>query len=245
MKSTLLLTILTGLTFLFSCQSSKDQALELVQSSVKSHGGQDTWENLKGFEVEKITTQQTSEGEEAVVYTFTLQFRLTPFFEGNMQWEKDAISHQVSFDGLKTRYLMGTNEILNEGFLANKKGELLGNFQAVSGPFALLKKNYNITYEGIITLPDGRIVESIQVTSNEPSSSPSIITWYFLDTETKKVLAQKVKKAGTYSLINNSQSDRFFGLEFPTRQEIYQTDSIGTILQLVSVNEFVNYKLIN
>lgn len=245
MKSSLLLTALLSLILLSSCQPSKNQALELVESSVKSHGGQDTWENLKGFEVEKIVTHQGLAGEEEVVNTYKLQFRLTPFFEGNMQWEKDNIFHQVSFDGLKTRYMMGSNEILNEGFLANKQGELLSNFQAVSGPFALLENNFNLTYEGIISLPDGRTVESIQATSSSPSNTSTIITWYFLDPETKKLLAQKVKKAGAYMLINNIKSDRFFGVDFPTRQEIYETDSIGTILQLQSVHEFINYKLID
>ncbi|MGY6522786.1 MAG: hypothetical protein ACXIUD_13715 [Mongoliitalea sp.] len=231
-----------SLAIISACSPSENEAISLLEKAAQAHGSQVKWDELRGFEFVKKTTLYTEEGAQESILVQHLQFKLQPYFEANLNWEKDSIEHRLSFDGLKTRYYMGSNEILNEGFLASKKRDIDAAFYVMDKPFALLKGDKNLRYEGLVTLPDGREMDCIHVIDGD-SSDPKIDQWwYYFHPQSHQLVAYKVKTADHYSLVYNLEMDRSLGIAFPMKRESFRVDSLGNILYLRASYEFTNYQ---
>ena len=103
-----------------------------------------------------------------------IEFRIKPYFEAKMSWENESIMHKVIFDGLRTQYLMGENEIKNEGFLLSKKKDIDAAYYVMTKPFDLLDDGKHLSYMGLTQLPDGAKVETVQVIDGDPNDLKQI-----------------------------------------------------------------------
>lgn len=225
--------LLIVLFFVFSCSSSEDKkAISIIQQSIEAHGGQKAWEDLQKFSFEKETWLYLENGEIETHSVQLQEFRLKPNFEAKMTWEKDSILHKVMFDGLKTQYWMGNNEIQNEGFLQGKKKDLDAAFYVLTKPFDLLDKGKNISYEGITILPDGSAMETVKVIDGDPKDPNIDVWWYYFHPETYRIVAYRAKTVGHYSQVYNVEWDTSTELLFPSSRESYRVDSLGNHLYL-------------
>jgi len=243
MKYLLKLSIFFLTISYFSCTSSKDkQAIAIIKKSIEAHGGQNTWDNLQSISMQKESTLYFENGE---IETYSLQdneFRFKPYFEAKLVWEKDSITHKLIFDGLRTQYSMGENQIQNEGFLQSKKKDIDAAFYVMTKPFDLLDEDKNLTYQGRIKLPDGREVETVQVIDGNPDDPMTDIWWYYFDPESFLILAYKAKTSDHFSLIYNKDWDDATGILFPSKRESYRVDSLGNHLYLNAAYSYRNYK---
>lgn len=229
----------------FACGTDKDKkAEELIRKSMETHGGKDAWEALQAFSMEKETWLFLEDGSLESHSIQRQEFRLRPYFEAKMSWEKDSISHKVHFDGLKTRYWMGENEIQNEGFLQSKKRDLDGAYYVMPKPFDLLEGGKILAYQGSQKLPDGRAAEVVQVIDGDPEDPATDIWWYYFDGNTGEILAYKAKTPGHYALVYNKSWDKSTGVFFPSERETYRVDSLGNPLYLRAKYAYRNYQAI-
>lgn len=242
MKKNLSLILILLIGALQGCNSPEDQARTLIQQAIKAHGGQERWEELMEFQFDKKSTLFLEDGTVESSQEQLIQFKLQPYFEAKMSWEKDSIHHRISFDGLKTRYSMGANEIQNEGFLAAKKKEIDAAFYVMDKPFALLQGNKYLRYQGLVTLPDQRELECIEVVDGDPEDPTIDRWWYYFHPESHELVAYKVKTKDHYSLIYTLEMDRSLKVAFPMKRESFRIDSTGNILYLRATYEFKNYQ---
>ena len=229
--------------FFISCSPGKDkEAISLIEKSIEAHGGVQSWEGLQVFSMEKEGWLYLENGE---VESHSLQqneFRLKPYFEALMSWQKDSIRHKVVFDGLKTQYWMGDNEIQNESFLQSKKRDIDAAFYVMTKPFDLLDEGKSLTYLGMEKLPNGNEVETIQVIDGDPDDPRTDIWWYYFDPETSRIVAYKAKTSDHFSLVYNLDWDNYTGILFPAKRESYRVDSLGNHLYLRAEYTYRNYK---
>jgi hypothetical protein len=242
MKKNALFLLILLVGALQGCHSPEDQARTLIQKSIKAHGGQERWDEIKEFQFIKKSTLYLEDGSEESSQEQLIQFKLHPYFEAKMSWEKDSMLHRVSFDGLKTRYSMGANEIQNEGFLAAKKKEIDAAFYVMDKPFALLQGSKNLRYQGLVTLADQRELECIEVIDGDPQDPTTDRWWYYFHPENHELVAYKVKTNDHYSLVYNLEMDRSLKVAFPMKRESFRIDSVGKILYLRASYEFKNYE---
>jgi hypothetical protein len=231
------------LLFVLSCSSDKDkEAISLIEKSVVVHGGQIAWDKLQAFSMEKESWLYFEDGQ---IESHSLQqneFRLRPYFEARMSWEKDSILHKVIFDGISTKYLMGENEIQNQGFLLSKKKDIDAAYYVMTKPFDLLDAGKNLTYLGLSQLPDGRDVETVQVIDGDPDDPNTDIWWYYFDPETFRIVAYKAKTSDHFSMVYNLEWNETTGILFPAKRESYRVDSLGNHLYLRAEYSYRNYK---
>lgn len=243
MKNNILLVIIHLPIFLLSCSSGRDkEAVSLIEKSIEAHGGQLAWDRLQVFSMEKESWLYFEDGQ---IESHSLQqneFRLRPYFEAKMSWEKDSITHKVIFDGIRTQYLMGENEILNEGFLRSKKKDIDAAYYVMTKPFDLLDEGKNLTYIGLSKLSDGRSVETVKVVDGDPDNPQTDIWWYFFDPETFRLISYKTKTSDHFSLVYNVEWDNSTGILFPAKRESYRVDSLGNHLYLRAEYAYRNYK---
>ncbi|WP_373522059.1 hypothetical protein [Aquiflexum sp.] len=235
--------IIVFLFFSLSCSTGRDkEAVSLIEKSIEAHGGQLAWDRLQVFSMEKESWLYYEDGQ---IETQSLQqneFRLKPYFEARMSWEKDSIIHKVIFDGIRTQYLMGENEILNEGFLRSKKKDIDAAYYVITKPFDLLDEGKNLKYMGLTKLPDGREVETVQVIDGDPDNPQTDIWWYYFDPESYRIVAYKAKTSDHFSLVYNVEWDDATGILFPSKRESYRVDSLGNLLYLRAEYTYRNYR---
>lgn len=228
---------------LMSCSSGRDkEAVALIKKSIEAHGGQITWDQLQVFSMEKESWLYFEDGQ---IESHSLQqneFRLKPYFEAKMSWEKDSITHKVIFDGLRTQYFMGENEIKNEGFLLSKKREIDAAYYVMTKPFDLLDDSKHLSYMGLTQLPNGAKVETVQVIDGDPADPQTDIWWYYFDTSTFRIVAYKAKTSDHFSLVYNLEWDNSTGILFPAKRESFRVDSLGNHLYLRAAYSYRNYK---
>lgn len=231
------------LLFVLSCSPGRDkEAISLIEKSIEAHGDQKAWDRLQGFSMEKESRLYFQDGQ---IESHSLQqneFRLKPYFEARMSWEKDSITHKVIFDGIRTQYLMGENEIQNEGFLRSKKKDIDAAYYVMTKPFDLFDFGKNLTYLGLSKLPDGRDVETVQVIDGDPDDPNTDIWWYYFDRETFRIVAYKAKTSDHFSMVYNLEWDDATGILFPAKRESYRVDSLGNHLYLRAEYAYRNYK---
>lgn len=215
---------------LFSCSKQDRKAVAIIEKSIEYHGGKKNWEDIQSIAMVRDIWMFDENGNAESYVRQENEFRLKPYFEAKMSWERDSIQHRVVFDGLKTQYWMGDNEIQNEGFLHAKKREIDAAFYVLTKPFDLLDKEKYLSYEGKAELSGGIVVEVIQVIDGDPSNSSTDIWWYYFDPNTFEVVAYKVKTADHYSMVYNMGWDKSSGVFLPARRESYRVDSLGNHL---------------
>ncbi|MCL6260442.1 hypothetical protein M3O96_15170 [Aquiflexum sp. TKW24L] len=242
MKSYFPFVFLLFVYSLTSCKTrSENKAIEIIEKSIESHGGSKSWEDITSFSLEKETWLYDENGEiESHLIQF-LEFRQKPFFETKMTWEKDSVKHKLVYDGLKTRYYMGENEILNEGFLNQQKKVLDAAYYVLTKPFDLLDGNKQLTYEGQKILPTGEEVLSINVI-DEDSKDPKVDIWsYYFDPVTSVLLGYKVKTGEHISFVKNIYFKSDHKIIFPASRESYRINDAGLIQFKRADYEFRNY----
>lgn len=225
------------------CSSGRDkEAISLIEKSIEAHGGLKTWNDLQFFSMEKESWLYAEDGQIESYSSQQVEFRLKPYFEAKMSWEKDSIMHKVIFDGFKTQYFMGENSIQNEGFLISKKRDIDAAYYVMTKPFDLLDDGKHLSYLGLAQLPNGAKVETVQVVDGDPDDPKTDIWWYFFDPSTFRIVAYKAKTSGHFSLVYNLEWDNSKGIFFPAKRESYRVDSLGNHMYLRAEYAYRNYK---
>jgi hypothetical protein len=218
------------LLLLISCSNQDRKAVAIIEKSIDFHGGKANWAEIQSISMVRDIWMFDENGNAESYVRQENEFRLKPYFEAKMSWEKDSIQHRVIFDGLKTQYWMGENEIQNEGFLQAKKREIDAAFYVLTKPFDLLDEEKYLSYEGKTELSGGVVVEAVKVIDGDPKDPGSDTWWYYFDPKTFEMVAYKVKTADHYSLVYNLGWDRTYGISLPARRESYRVDSLGNHL---------------
>lgn len=224
-----LLSIIVVLS-LFSCSTRDKQAVSIIEKSIEAHGGLEAWGKVQSISMVRDIWMFDESGATESNVRQENEFRIKPYFEAKMSWEKDSIQHRVVFDGLKTQYWMGSNEIQNEGFLAAKKKNIDAAFYVLTKPFDLLDESKHLTYEGMTELPGGVKMETVRVIDGDPKDPNIDVWWYYFDPKTFEIFAYKVKTSDHYSLVYNQGWDKTSGILLPARRESFRVDSLGNHL---------------
>ncbi|AFL84644.1 hypothetical protein Belba_2076 [Belliella baltica DSM 15883] len=221
-----------------SCSPSPEkQAKEIIASSISYHDPKSNWGNLERIVVEKQQINYDSEGLETSEIIFSQEFRLKPYFEAKHTWEKDSITHKVTFDGLNVNYMMGENEVLNPGFLKSNKAELELAYLDLVMPMTLSSMSKSLLYQNKINLSDNRVAETVAVELKDGKN----LDLYFLP-ETYQLIAYKQKIRDEFEVVNNVEMQDYKGMSFPAKKEVFASDSLGNHLYLKSI---ITYQLTN
>ena len=238
-------TLLRSLAFLalvlhFSCSPSpEEQAQALLKKSMEAHGSTYKLSEISSLKFRKWTRLLNEDGSVESELDQWHEFRFKPFFEGKITWTKDSISHVSTWDGTQMRYLMGENEVKNEGFLASKKKDFDAALYTVSQPWKLLDEGAKLLYEGQKTLENGKLVEVIRVDYGPDSDA----WWYYFDPETSEMVGNEIQLKDHRSLVYNLSFEEVGGLKLHGKRESYRVNEQGEKLFLRAEYLYSEYKI--
>jgi hypothetical protein len=215
---------------LISCKpSSERKAINLISKSIEAHGGSARWENVESLTFAKETRLYQADSSLENELFQEIEIRFQPNWEIRMSWEKDSIRHKALFDGKRTRYWLGENEIQNEDFLKSKKRDLDAAAYVMTKPFDLLEGEKRLTYLGLKSLPDGKDYESVQVIDGLPDKANVDVWEYYFDPGDHRLMAYSVRMADHTSLVVNADFDFSSGIPFPQSRTSYRLKENGQI----------------
>ncbi|WP_192349259.1 hypothetical protein [Algoriphagus sp. Y33] len=207
-------------TLIFSCTPSPEkQAEKLIEKSINAHELSKKWADVASIKFKKKKRILDENGAVDSEYEQWLEFRLKPYYEGKISWEKDSVLHVANFNGSKMSYQMGGNAIQNEGFLRAKKSEIDAAYFAFAQPWNLMDENASLMYEGQKTLEDGKKAEAVRA----DYGSDSDIRWFYFDSVSAQVVANELHDKNL-SLIENTSYDESTGFLLPKEQKSYRID---------------------
>ncbi|MDR7131374.1 hypothetical protein J2X69_003738 [Algoriphagus sp. 4150] len=225
---------------IFSCTPSPEkQAEELIEKSIKAHELSKKWKDVASVKFKRSTRILDENGTVESESEHWLEFRLKPYYEGKMSWEKDSVLHVANFNGSKMSYQMGENTIQNEGFLKAKKSEINAAYFAFAQPWNLMDENTWLSYEGQKTLEDGKKAESVRVDFGVNSD----VRWFYFDQVSDQILANELHTKDHKALIENTSYDDSTGLLLPKVQKSYRTDDTGKKLFLRAEYLYSDYQV--
>lgn len=230
--------ILLSLLIFFSCSPSPEiQAEKIISSSIFYHDPGSSWENLERLAVEKQQINYDSEGLKINEITFLQEFRLNPYFEAKSVWQKDSIVHKVVFDGLMVSYMMGVNEVHNEGFLSSKRAELELGYHDLVMPMIISSLSKSSMYQNKASLSDNREAEVVRMEMKDSK----IIDLYFLP-ESHQLIAYMQRVRNEFEVVNTVEMQDYKGIYFPAKKEVFAADSLGNHYYLKSK---ISYRFLN
>jgi len=232
--------LLAFFVLLISCGQGTDrEAASLIEKSLAAHEKGTKWEDISQIQFRKQTRLYFENGEIESESDQILEFRLKPYFEGKMTWNKDSILHVGIWDGSKMRYQMGENSIQNPDFLKSKKNELDAAFFTVAQPWKLLGEGINKSYEGQKVLENGETVEVIAVDYGEGSD----LWWYYFNPETSLLAATEIQLASHRSLVYTLTHELAQGLVLHGKRESYRVEESGEKMYLRADYTYSDYKI--
>lgn len=229
---------------LLSCKPTSERtAINLISKSIEAHGGSVRWENVESLTFAKETRLYQADSSLENELFQEIEIRFQPNWEIRMSWEKDSIRHKALFDGKRTRYWLGENEIQNADFLKSKKRDLDAAGYVMTKPFDLLEGEKQLEYLGLKRLPDGKEYESVQVIDGLPETGNLDVWVYYFDPSDSRLMAYSVKTSDHTSLVMNGDFEFFEGLLFPKSRISYRLQENGQIEYLRAEYRYADFNV--
>lgn len=223
-----------------SCsQNPENQAKEILHKSMKSHGGEGKWRDLKSLKFKKWTKLLTDSGTVESELAQEFEFRFEPYFEGKISWVKDSTTHVSIWNGSAMSYFMGGNEIQNLGFLESKKSDFDAAFYAVAQPWKLLDQGATLVYSGQKILENGLLADVVRVDYGPETD----VWWYYFDPISFLLIGNEVQLKDHRSLIYTTTYEQAGGLVLHGERVSHRVDQNGNRLYLRAAYRYTDFEV--
>ena len=236
MHKTLNLALCFFLLLFIGCSPAKNQvqeenvevstlAEEIVHQSIKAHGGQADYDNLKSITYQKTILLFDSSGNQESEMVQRHNYTLKPSLIGTIEWVSGGDSIRIAYEnGKGTRFVNSialTDSVYSTGATNAMKSGIYVLFQ----PFKLLEAK-SLTYLGQEQL-GGLTVDVVQ--PEYGSGGNGDIWWYYFDVKTHRLVANMVNHEDHHSMIENLAYDSSTALLFNQHRKSFFVDSNKTV----------------
>ncbi len=217
----------------------------VLTAAMERAGGIERWNRLASLQFTKDYSLLLESGqvENAAFQKHLYTFGANPTVA--IEWEKDGNANAIHFnEGQYQKLLNGEPDTaMTKQSIINT---VLSATFVVSIPFKLLDAGVRLSYGGLDTLANGKIVEVLQA-SYDPKehadhSTPDIWKHYY-DAEDFTFLAYMVQHADHYSYVENQSFHEVEGFLLPKIRKSYRVDQDRNLLYLRADYAYDDYSL--
>lgn len=213
-----------------SCRQERQlTAQDIVERSIEAHGGIEQWRSVNSLSFDKTTILFTKDGTVEKEIEQHQQFNLKPELTGSIHDLKLPGVHGFEYDGKEIRRI--SNDSLWTVKDSTKVPKLKNSFMAanyvVCQPFKLLDDGVILTYKGMDEMDDST-VHVIDVGYKNDTEDSDRWTYYF-ETNSFKLLANRVKHNSNVSIIKNLEFDHTSGILFNAHRKSFTLKDNGEV----------------
>jgi len=217
----------------------KISAKEIVEKSVKFHGGIELWRNTKGLSFDKEIILYTRKG---VIESKLIQhqkFRYDRGLEGELNWTKSENQISIIYKGNTILKKINDSIITSKKELQSAERTFFSADYVVNQPFKLLEGATILSYIGIEMIENKKnhVVQVGYKNDDELSDK----WFYFFDIKTYQLTATKVLHGAKTSMIKNLTFDKSTGLLFNRHRKSYFIKPSGNMDYLRAEYFYTNF----
>ena len=221
------------------------EVIRVLSAAMDKAGGLERWNQLASLQFTKDYSLllESGEVENAAFQKHLYSFGANPTVD--IEWEKEGKAHAIHFKGGQYQKLLngGPDTSMAQQSVINT---VLSATFVVSIPFKLLDEGVQLSYGGLDTLGNGKVVEVLQA-SYDPEehaehSTPDIWQHYY-DAEDYTFLAYMVQHADHYSYVENQSFHEVEGFVLPKTRKSYRVDQDRNLLYLRADYAYDDYSL--
>lgn len=233
------------LLFVGCSEPLKLTARQIVEKSIETHGGLETWQNATILSFTKTTILFNKDGSIEKEINQKQSFELKPQLKGFIQDLNYPGIVGIDFDGdnFWKKENDSIRKITDTTELETARNRFFSAQYVVSQPFALIEDNTILKLKGKEEL-DGKQVYAIDISYTSDNESSSDKWTYYFDIKTYQLLANKVIHKPTASLIKNLDFNTGTGLMFNAHRKSYFLKASGDIDYLRAEYFYKDFKVV-
>ena len=222
-----------------------NQAGEVVKKAMKYAGGWDQWATKKTFSFYKNITSYDSTGQAIKTVRQLHQYRLKPGFGARMTWELDGKKYTIINNGQQAWKYENGRELTDDQSKNEAWNSSFGSNYVVSMPYKLTDPGVILTYDGLDTLENEKVVHALKVSYEKGAGSSGgyHTWWYYFDRDTYDLAANYLNHGKGYSYTEYKTFTDVNGLRIHEKRHSHASDEnkkMG-ILKTVYANEEMKF----
>lgn len=216
-----------------------NEAGDVIRQAIEYAGGWEEWAGKKSFSFYKVITYYDSTGAEERSLRQLHQYQLSPSFKARMSWENGGDNYLIINNGQQAWMYRNDELQIDQASKNQAWNSSFGSNYVVSMPFKLTDPGVILSYEGLDTLADGRIVESVKVEYEEGAGSSGGLHhwWYYFEPETGDLSANFLDHGAGYSYTTYETFTTVDGIRIHQKRYSYITNEEKEPLYLRTVYE--------
>lgn len=219
------------------------EASAILKKAIEYAGGLDQWKSIKHLTYSKKFDLFLESGAIEKSFQQRHDYQYNPSIISITSIQNDDEIVTVFQDGLYKRTKNGKPV---ESTQAALKKAVNTSTYVVSAPFNLLDAGAAISYDGEMTMEDGRIVDVIKVVYDAErfkNHSSSEMWKYYFDKKDGKLVANWVQSSDHLNLVENLTFERVDGILFNKHRKSYRLDEEGNKLYLRAEYFYGDYEV--
>jgi len=168
-----------------------NQAGEVVRKAIDYVGGWNQWAAKENFSFYKNITQLDSTGQVRKITRQLHQYQLKPNFSARMSWESGGKKYVIINNGKQAWKYENGKELTDDKSKNEAWNSSYGSNYVIAMPFKLTDPGVILTYDGIDTLAENRVVHALKVEYEKGAGSSGgyHTWWYYFDENTYDLVA--------------------------------------------------------
>lgn len=216
-----------------------NQAGAVVKKAIDYVGGWDKWANKKTFSFYKNIVQLDSTGQERKVTRQLHQYQLHPQFKARMTWEDKGNQYIIVNNGEQAWKYENGKELTDDKSTNEAWNSSYGSNYVISMPFKLTDPGAILTYDGLDTLGNNKIVHAVKVEYEKGAGSSGgyHTWWYYFDVTTYDLVANYLNYGEGMSYTDYQTFTEVGGIRIHEKRHSYAVDKpkeIGVLKTIYS-----------
>lgn len=224
-----------------------NEAGTIVRKAIEYFGGWENWVSKNTVSYYKTTSYLDSTGTETRSVGQLHQYQLQPTFKARMSWEENGDQYVIINNGQQAWKFKNGEEMTDQGSKNQAWNSSFGSHYVFSMPFKLTDPGTILTFEGLDTLDNGKVVNSLKVEYEEGAGSSGGMHdwWYFFDPETNELIANFLDHGHGYSYTSYEGFEEVDGIRIQKKRHSYDTNENRGIgyLETTYKNEDVQFNV--
>ena len=260
-----LLFCLSGI-FMFSCstdnttsssthkQSSPmdrlpaNKAGEIVRKAIDFTGGWTAWKNKSTFSFYKIIEQIDSTGQVKKTLRQLHQYQLRPHFKARLSWKENEDHFVIINNGKQAKKYKNGKELRDVKSRNQAWNASFGSNYVVSMPFKLTDPGTLLTYDGIDTLANQKVIHVLKVEYEKGvGTSGGMHIWrYYFDKNNYDLVAFYLDYGNGYSLTTYETFETVDSIRIHNYRNSYDSNEAREMVSLKTIykNEDMKFDVV-
>lgn len=203
-----------------------NEAGEAVRKAIDWAGGWEAYHEKKSMSYTKIVQYFDSTGTQEREVRQQHQYRLRPFGV-RITWEDDGDQYLMINNGEQAWKVRNDTVLTDKADVDNAWNSTFGSHYVVNMPFKLADPGTVLTYAGLDTLQNGKVVHVIETTYEEGAGSTAGMHrwWYYIDAEDYSLAANFLDYGNGHSYTQYEAFEEVNGIKINKERHSYPANA--------------------